>query len=641
MTTEEQIEALLKNSEIELRKISRALPNVGNRPYYPMFILWDASFTGAEFSEFGEISTRLKRLWPNAFRYLTSFSYQITDEGEICYFTLPDKQEADLKTIRDTLSREQRARDVFAEMGQWRLYNVVDTSRFQSLKEFQIHYEALQTFQTILNDASRSMLLVLLDDSRNRRETAGEIRKFLSRQHGVYDSTVLISNLTRDNFETEDSYQITAGILLLSNNDAIFDASSSDFKRRSSVFYNGGTFVVSYQSMERPNHDIALQIHQTILDAAQQEALSDAPEWQSWNGFLTTDPGRSGYNSLCEEVVRDWPVKVESEIFEYLPLRTFSAKMPAALSALTYGRLKQHTFGGILDHLAEEYGGERLFDGDGKEAAKRRADQMARRWQKDALKRRALSSFRELTDEQIAGMVGELENGAPREIELAQRYFEECIRVQVRKQILYPRLKEAVIDLRAQAVRKAETLIALQDAYRQLIPARGFGHIGTIYAQAAREFLREPAGQEYIQRICSQGEDVQAILDQMLECFRKLVARNREQFSLSFTDEWMRRLHFEQGQNGNRNIYRTISSVLTSREDNLFHLRGNYPLGDKQLRVFLLHTADIDGSHPTELYENLRTAFSSDQILQYVNTGYAGTLEAFTLLACEGENLLV
>ena len=649
MTTEERIEQLLKRSEIELRRISQTAANVGNRPHYPMFILWDDSFSGEAFDEYGEISTRLKRVWPSASRYLAQFSYRVSDGGSLRLFTLPDKREADRNVVLETLAREQgaRARETFADMGQWRLYNVVDTSRFLSLAEFQAHYEALYGFQDILEDASRAMLIVLLDDSRNHREVATDIRKFLAQDKHLYDCTVIISNLTRNNsrHEMAELYPIAAGILLLSNNDSFFEKNSSGFSQRSSTFYTGGSFVVSYQSMERPTRDIALQIHHAILDEARQMAASPyAPNdsaW-TWNGFLTTDSRRDRRNALCEETVKQWPIQISRDTLEFLPLRSLPPKLPPeGLSGLSYSRLKQYTFRGVLKHLAEEYGGTYIFDENERESAQRRANEMAEKWKASALQSRPLPAFRQLTDEQIDRMVEELDPGTPREGESAKRYLEECVRIQIRQKLLYPRLKAALLELRRQASETMEALLALQDAYRQMIPPSGFQRLGTSYEMSARDFVRESAGRKFLQRICNEGASAQEILDQMLECFRALVVRNQAQFSLPFAEEWMRRLRFDESRDGDRNIYRTISGVLTSEEDAHSHLRGNYPLGSKRLRAFFLHTTDMNGNNPTELYENLKTAFSSDPILQYLNTGYAGTLEAFTLLSCDGENLVV
>ena len=643
MIKETQIEQLLEDSEVELRKISQTVTNVGNRPHYPMFILWDDSFREEAFQENGDISARLKRVWPTAFRYLAQFVYRISDEGKLHLFTLTDRQEADRNQVLETLSREQSRYEMFAEMGQWRLYNVVDTSRFSALEEFQSHYYALQDFQNILEDANRSMLILLLDDSRNRREISNEIREFLSKTSGFYDSTVIISNLTRNNsrYEMPRLYRIAAGILLLSNNDPFFEQNRVGFAQCASTFYTGGSLVVSYQSLERPTRDIALQIHSAILDEARNMTAPTASAWK-WTGFLTTDSHMDRLNTPCEDTIRRWPMRIQREALEFLPLRSVPPKLPPeGLAGLPYNRLKQYTFRGVISYLAEKYGGVCLSDENEQESAQRRADEMAEKWKSDALRNRPLHAFRLLTDEQIDAMTEELDAGTPREGESAKEYLEDCVRVQLRQKLLYPRLNQALRELRERAVRNMETLLSLQDAYRQMIPPQGFQHLGTSYELSARDFLRDSAGQEFLQRICDECDNEEEMLKQTLKCFQALVSRNQAQFSLSFADEWMKRLRFDEGRDGERNIYRAISNVLTSEEDNHFHLRGNYPLGAKRLRVFCLHTTDMNGENPTELYENLKTAFFSDPILQYLNTGYAGTLEAFTLLSCDGENLLV
>ena len=87
-------------------------------------------------------------------------------------------------------------------------------------------------------------------------------------------------------------------------------------------------------------------------------------------------------------------------------------------------------------------------------------------------------------------------------------------------------------------------------------------------------------------------------------------------------------------------IYREISTALTDGMDEMIRLYGNAPT-DYRLKVYMLHTTDAVGEHPTDLYTHLQTTFREDPFVQYFNTGYDDALEAISFVACEGTKLLL
>ena len=87
-------------------------------------------------------------------------------------------------------------------------------------------------------------------------------------------------------------------------------------------------------------------------------------------------------------------------------------------------------------------------------------------------------------------------------------------------------------------------------------------------------------------------------------------------------------------------IYHEISKALTDGMDNMIRLYGNAP-ADYRLKVYMLHTTDAMGEHPTALHTHLQDTFREDQFVQYFNTGYDDALEAISFVACDGNRLLL
>ena len=104
---------------------------------------------------------------------------------------------------------------------------------------------------------------------------------------------------------------------------------------------------------------------------------------------------------------------------------------------------------------------------------------------------------------------------------------------------------------------------------------------------------------------------------------------------MPFIEEWERRLDLT----GDR-IYREISKTLTEKADDLIRLYGNLPIS-KAMTVYMLHTVDMRGENPTQLYEHLKETFRDNTLVQYFNTGYDDALEAISLIECNGRYLVM
>ena len=162
-----------------------------------------------------------------------------------------------------------------------------------------------------------------------------------------------------------------------------------------------------------------------------------------------------------------------------------------------------------------------------------------------------------------------------------------------------------------------------------------FDDIGTIYSNITSLFLQTGKGEVCANKILCAENNASDMLDEVLNTLKCILEENKDLFSLPFIEEWEKRLDLT----GDR-IYREISTALTENADDMIRLYGNCPI-DKKLKVFMLHTYDVNGKNPTTLYEHLQHTFLDDELVQYFNTGYDDALEALTFIACSGNNLII
>ncbi len=617
------VEQLIFESERVLERNNQGVRGVGNRPHSPMLAIYNEAFAPTHIQH---ILAKLERIWPQAEQAVACFRYAA--HGQKLSFA--DAQSGAVVTdtdVMNTLDNVKKTRDIFASMRHWRVYNVIDTTVFDSVEAFAAHYTAIGTLQNIVVDACKTMLIVLLDDSTAHRDTADAIRRYLA-ENNTYDATVIISNRTRNNemYDMEELYRIVADVMILSNNDAVSALDDEDFKHRLAVLYNHATFTVSYVLKERPNHKIAVQIDHTILTnllaRLDKAPLTDVMAWGKALGF------RDGASEHCEDFLKQCRFRIDPTSFEHLPMRATVLNETLDLSRMTYAQFKQFTYSDVLTSFAQSYCSKALLDDVDITPCV------------DAFRRHVLNTvdaadLAALTNDTIDRLMALLTTSSVSENVGLADYFEKCVHAVLRTDCLYPALRRVLCDLRRDATEALDIFRDLRHEFERRLPMGLEQTLGTVYVNAVANYLADETGVQTLHTVCRPGNSKADMLDAIFDTFTAIVDKNRELFSLSFIEEWERRL----GMTGDR-IYREISTALTDGMDEMIRLYGNAPT-DYRLKVYMLHTTDAVGEHPTDLYTHLQTTFREDPFVQYFNTGYDDALEAISFVACEGTKLLL
>lgn len=616
---------LIRQSGFALERNNQSSTNVGNRPHYPMLLLFNNSFSQEDYSE---IYSKLERVWPQTLEYLVSFAYSVTTSSdEISLFSLPGKSVVTVQELSANLDEVKTARGVFSSMRQWCVYNIIHTGEFSTVDEFIAHYQAIVQFRKIVMDAELSMVIVLLDDSALKRNVARDIRTFLSTA-AVYDASIVISNRSRTNemHTIDELLRIVSDVVLLSNNDAVSHVDDMDYKKRVSVLYSSSVYTVSYILSERPSKKIAIQILDVILQAAlKYSKTNQANDLKAWSKGLGFENGRC---KVCEEFLRGQQFQIDRNVFEFLPLRNTTLNERTRLAELPYAKLKQLTFDDAMDYLAGQYGA----DAQVKAVDESRCIEQ---FYDEVRKQFTLTTFRHLTDEMAENIVGQLDPGSVNDSEQLAVYFDKRMKVYLRQELIYPGMKSALIDLRRQAEYTWKELERVNRDFQKTIPLNLSDEIGSLYENAVNSYLLSDGGRRFLAKICFPGNSYEDILGEMFVCFQDFVRHNDELFSLPLIEEWARRLNLT-----GELIYKEISDTLTRGADDMILLYGNYPL-DKRLKVYMLHSTDANGNNPTKLFQSVERTFSGDELVQYFNTGYDDALEGITFVSCAGINLLL
>lgn len=620
----EQIKQLIKRTELELEKTNQSTKIVGNRPHFPMLVLFNKIFTA---SDYEDIQQKLSRVWFQSMRHIAFYKYSVTSSGQLGFYDAGDNSELTKEAVMDRLDQVRMARDVFESMKQMCVYNIVDTSDFESADEFIYHYNIRQSIKDVVADACKIMLVVLLDDSSAKRTVANEIRKFLS-EHSEYESTIIISNRTRDNvmYRMDELNRIVANLLILSNNDSISNIDDMDYSRRVATLYNNSTYILSYILRERPNKKIGIQISNSILDDALDNIRPiEEYEFSEWNKRLGIAGGKL---TVCEDFISDLPCSVDKKIFAYLPMRANAVEAELDFTSMPYSKLKHYIYDEVFTGFVANYCENQLImDADVSDCVEKFKDYVKTRFSAAEL-----CSISSTTADRL---IDQLETGKADESLPVFAYFKDCVKNEVRKNLLYPSFKKVLLDLKTEAEATVGHIKEVHSEYQKNIPLNAFENLGKIYHNVTVNHFHTEQGHRDIQNIVSAGNKFDDIVERIFECFCHIIASNKELFALPFIEEWERRLDLAGAM-----IFKEISEVLTGGADDMIRLYGNYPI-NKVLKVFMLHTADANGENPTKLYQHLKDTFESDSLVQYFNTGYDDALEAITFIECSGANLII
>lgn len=614
------IEGIIKKSKLELEKRNMTTNIVGNRPHFPIFAMFDSEISK---NDFESIFENLRRIWPQALKYVVSYKYSVKGDN-VEFSSFGDGANVSNEMLLESLDRAKMAREVFASMQQWNVYNIIDTTRFNSAEEFAEYYYAFKTVNLTVVDAHKNMLIVLLNDSSAKREIARSIRKFLS-DKSDYEATVIISNRDRNNqmYEMNELHRIVGNIIVLSNNDSI-SADKYDYNTRISSLYDRTPHIVSYILLDKPIYKISLQINEAILNAASNIANEtksyDNATWAKRFGF---DNSRC---EICERFIERVEPSVDEKIFLHLPMKTLPEKLN--VENMQYSNLKSYIFDDVFRGFVSNYCENQLsqdFD----------TEEVVEEFKNFVLSNFTYAELLNLSDDIIDIVISNLTVGSNSENTSINEYFRQCVRQHLRKNIFYPEFKRVIKNARKQALATKTAFEGFCDGLKPLIPLKMEDTLGTYYSKMVSAFCQTGSGRDALNDILCAGNTESDFAEKTFECFKKIIAENQKIFSMSFIEEWSQRL----GQSGDM-IYKKISNELTMGADEAIRLCGNYAL-HKKLKVIMLHTGDINGGAQTELYGHIKETFKDDNLVHYFNTGYDDAMEAISFIECKGTDLII
>lgn len=613
---------LIEKATKDLESMSNLSDMVGNRPHFPMFVLQN------NMSENGydKLYRKMSKIWPQTVTKVVFSSYKVNgDEFQLA--SLENGQEIGIDAMKSELDKVKMFRDTFAEMRLWFIYNVIDTSVIASIDEFQSQYLSVKNMREIVIDNSRTMLIVLLDDSSLKREMAKEIKEFLSKTTGDYDGVFIISNRTYNSemYKMEDLYGIAANVIVLSNNDAISSYDDQDYATRLSCFYNNHVNTVSYSLFERPNRKIIIQMIDTFLQSMQRRIN------QKVESFDINERGRklgiTDKVEQCEEFLKRVNYRFNINDMEYLPMRNGENIQNLKIGDMNYSQFKSLTFDGVVEQFVESYYNTVLMP-------EVNVAHFSTEYEDDIKNKVSATEGVEITDDLINNLFMRFSTQEVNKTLSIDTYIKEQMYLSIRKNVLYPICREILAKVRKDSELTITECKKVCNDFISSIPVDGFDEIGTMYQTIVESYLQSEKGRNDIDNILRSGNKYEDMLEIILAAVLNVIKNNKSKFSLPFIEEWEERLNLAGDV-----IYREIYDKLDANSKNNIHLFGNFTIEEK-MQIYMLHTSDAKGINKTDLFAHLEQAYNGVTGAQFFNTGIDDSLEVLKIVDCSGDKLL-
>ena len=613
---------LVDQATHELEKINNMADMVGNRPHFPMFIASNLSSAPI----YAQLHRKMELAWPQSASKLV-FSAYTTDKKETVQLkSTSDNANIGEEQMQALLDEIKFSRETFESMSLWCIYNIIDTSSISTIDEFKNLFNSIDYLKRIVVDSSRTLLIVVLDDSAAKREIAKEIKAYLSAGIGDYDGAFIISNRTQNNelHRTEEVYRIVTNVMILSNNDAVAIYDNDAYTTRVACFYNKRINTVSYSLLERPNRKIAIQLIDTIIQYTKNKSktFSESLDQHEWRKRL----GIGNRIDVCEEHLKKAQVNFDVQSLQYLPMKSGDGIDGLDINKTTFAQFKALTFEGVLEQFIENYYKTELLN----DANITHCVDAFEQKLKDTI---PSPTFASLRDDIVESIFAQLEEGSVSASLTLNSYIKEQMLSTIRKSIVYPKCQEVIKTLKLNSIRSTQEFSKVQADFMHSIPLSGFDDIGTIYKTITENYLNSPNGESDIAVLLTPGSTYNDILKFILQTVRNIINYNKSDFSLSFVEEWEKRLNLV-----GDTIYREIYSILDENSRSRIHLFGSFPIEEK-LQVYMFHTTDAKGESNTELYNHLHQAYKDVFGTQFFNTGSDDSLEVIKVIDCTGDKL--
>ena len=626
------ISELVKKAKERLDRTSNSAGLVGNRMHYPMIVNYYGTRVEAILES---IKASFDRIWPQTSENIVYICSSLKDSGSVGFkqTNVNSSKFFEKEEIQTMIDDVRLKRGIFASMLKWCLYNIIDTAEVQDMQEFEIVYRSISDMSTIVDGPVSTMLILLLDESSTRKEISSSIREFLSEKSdaGLYNGTIVISNKTIRNelYKFEELFEIVAGTIILSNNDSVSIYDDDDYKKRVSCLFGGRTLTMAYSSLKRPNQRICLQILNEFLNEVYDadvnccKAISEtelAKRLGIENGRIT----------FIEDSIRHFDVKFPSDMFAALPLKKLP-DLDMDINVAPFNVFYSYVYDGVFDAFLEQYCKNLVEKSSGL---------------KDILNTYSIQIRDKIISSEIANLpesfVDNIINALQAQVQRPNtnlslsEYFKNYVKYYIKKYIVYPQVRQVLLTLKDKANTTLAKFSEFRKEYVRFLPIDGFDELGTIYSNLAENYFHTTAGEQLLKRIILPGNGNEEFTNALLKAFNTLIEQNEDIFSLTFIEEWERRLNLAGDE-----VYRRIQSTFERDFEQKLFLFGNYQRNVIPVEVYMCHTADASGQNQTELYKHLKNAIGKSERTQFVNTGMDDTVEAFRFIDCTGNNILL
>lgn len=637
-----KIEQMLEEVRINIDDESALINNVGNRPHYPVFV----SFYGANKEGCMSFFNTIAGTWSNQiFSNLLLYKYVVSDNRLEFYDPVSENHVEENDVFRG-IESVARSREIFDSLNTWCLFNIVDTSTLD-YDEFLKAYNALDNLKYVIDESVRSMMVIVLRDSRERERKATNfrIREFLANNPMPYDGLVILSNRSKNGAEhsVAEIYRAVANVVLLADNDAVSSIDDDSYRERNFKLYSKTPYSIAYTSFSKPTKEIlACMTDVFVSNIKRQRQRQDAKNKANGESSITStvDIGeiigiKNGKFSFFADYIKSVQAKINrkgmfKDVFQYLPMVSKTVFEAEQVTTLNYSAVKGAVFSDALKVLVDEYCQSEvespefglLFD----------------TYKSTINSKLNLLNVKDIT----AGRVGQVFSSinkfaSVREDDSLSVYFINLVIDTLTNNYIYPKcisLIQSILD--AKTIKQTDREIdGFINEITELLPT-AFDDIPKVYGNYMQDYLLTDDGYRHILAFLKIGNTYDDLLTVLREALFSANEFCKGQINKPFIELYGDVLKLQD----KGDMFVKIKSVLDGDGDNSVMLRGEFPVL-RDLSVYMLHCYDSEGNARSWLFDQLKSALSDTSATQFFNTSNDDAIESVRLYKIEGNNLIV
>lgn len=627
MNIEQLLEQVTEN--IEDKNMRRS--HVGNRPHYPIFV----AINGASSDDCSAFCGTLRAIWTEQIsRHLLIYQYK-KQSSNISFYDVLNNQ-ITIEQVYDRISASSRTRDVFEELDTWCFYNIINVDSMESFDEFLDSYNALNEFKQIIHRNTKSMVIIILKDSRdsNKINLNFQVRQLLMNEN-QYDGTMLISNLSRGSMEYEmtDVYNVISNVVLLSNNDAITELDDGDYSVRNLKLYSKTPLIVSYSYLKKPISKILYNMTSKIADYIDNELKTDVELLNKSDLFklFGIEDNQiiifAGYIEAVKKQLYENKGNIISSL-QSMPLK--KAEIVKDIHLLKLEALKKiichETYDLVIKETAKGF-----FVND-------ECQRLINQYTDSIYKKITLRNVDSISPERINELFSLIQSHLNTDYSdtIIEHFIKEVL-LSLLRDFICPYCLELILKLcKPETGQTARiNLKHFCNEIRNNMPISVFEQIPEEYGKQMNSFLHTEQGSESVGCLLKLSNCKEDLYEETRNILLKADEYSRVSVNVPYIKMWagILKLH-------GTDIFRMIRKELVGEGEKGIMLNGEYPISEV-LSVYMLHCYDRNGENETELYKQFKEAYRDVANVQFFNTGNDDSIESIKFYKCSGTSLIL